>query len=81
MSKQSSIDWFHEKTWELKMLLEKQQISIGEYGVAYYDIFQEAKEMHKEEIIEANIAGMEFIPSDPKKYTEDATEYYKDTFA
>ena len=24
--KQTAVEWFHKKTWELKILLEKQQI-------------------------------------------------------
>ena len=34
----------------------------------------------KEQIIDANIAGMEFIPVDPNRYQEDAEEYYCLTF-
>ena len=34
----------------------------------------------KEQIIDANIAGMEFIPVDPNRYQEDAEEYYNETF-
>ena len=50
MTQQTAVEFFHEKTWELKMLLEKQQISVGEYGVAYYDILEESKEMEKQQI-------------------------------
>jgi hypothetical protein len=49
MAQQTAVEWFHKKTWELKMLLEKQQISVGEYGVAYYDIFEQAKQMEGEQ--------------------------------
>jgi hypothetical protein len=52
MAQQTAVEWFHEKTWELKMLLEKQQISIDEYGIAYYDILEEAKEMEKQQMID-----------------------------
>jgi hypothetical protein len=50
MAQQTAVEWFHEKTWELKMLLEKQQISVDEYGVAYYDILEESTEMEKQQI-------------------------------
>ncbi len=33
------------------MLLEKQQISVGEYGVAYYVTLQQALEMEKQQTI------------------------------
>jgi hypothetical protein len=37
-------------------------------------------EKEKEQIIEANIAGMEFIPVDPNKYQQDAEQYYNQTY-
>jgi len=37
-------------------------------------------EKEKEQIIDANIAGMEFIPVDPKRHQEDAEHYYNETF-
>jgi hypothetical protein len=37
-------------------------------------------EKEKEQIIEANIAGMEFIPVDPNKYQKDAEEYFNKTY-
>ena len=49
MAQQTAVEWFHKRNWELKMLLEKQQISVGEYGVAYYDIFEDAKQMEREQ--------------------------------
>jgi hypothetical protein len=50
---------------------------------AYVDcltLIREAKEMEKEQIIDANIAGMEFIPVDPNKHQEDAEQYYNEIF-
>jgi hypothetical protein len=37
-------------------------------------------EKEKEQIIEANIAGMEFIPVDQNKYQKDAEQYYNETY-
>jgi phosphoglycerate-specific signal transduction histidine kinase len=37
-------------------------------------------EKEKEQIIEANIAGMEFIPVDPNKYQQDAEQHYNQTY-
>ena len=34
----------------------------------------------KEQIIDANVVGMEFIPVDPNRYQEDAEQYYNETF-
>lgn len=38
------------------------------------------KQMHREEIEKANIAGMEFIPVDPNRYQSDASDYYNQTY-
>jgi hypothetical protein len=45
-----------------------------------FEIIEEAKELEKQQIIDANIAGMEFIPVDPNKYTQDAEQYYNETY-
>jgi hypothetical protein len=42
--------------------------------------WEKAIEMEKEQIIDANIAGMEFIPVDPNRHQEDAEQYYNETF-
>jgi hypothetical protein len=45
-----------------------------------FEMSQQAKEMEKQQIIDANIAGMEFIPVDPNKYMQDAEQYYNETY-
>jgi hypothetical protein len=41
---------------------------------------QSMLEKEKEQIIDANIAGMEFIAVDPNRHQEDAEQYYNETF-
>ena len=68
--KQTAVEW-------LKDLYENQDA----YDESILDEqWQKAIEMEKEQIIDANIAGMEFIPVDPNRYQEDAEEYYNITF-
>jgi hypothetical protein len=43
-------------------------------------LIHEAKQMERQQIIDANIAGMEFIPVDYEKYQQDAEQYYTQTF-
>jgi hypothetical protein len=43
-------------------------------------ITQEGLPKEKEQIINANIAGMEFIPVDPNKYQQDAEQYYNQKY-
>lgn len=65
MSKQTAVEWLIEQ-------------------IKGYDndceIFEEAKEMEKEQIIDAHISGMEFIAVDPNHYYNDAEQYYNETF-
>jgi hypothetical protein len=77
MAQQTAVEYFHEKTWELKMLLEKQQISVGEYGVAYYDILEESKEMFQQQIINAFDIRKVDIAFDKKTTSE---QYYNENY-
>ena len=56
-NKQSSIDWFANESWQLKVQLDNQEISVDEYAVAYVRLLYKAKAMHKEEIINSFFEG------------------------
>jgi hypothetical protein len=77
MAQQTAVEWFHEKTWELKMLLEKQQISVDEYGVAYYDILEESKLMFQQQIESAWKRG---DGEHDKVADKLAKQYYTETY-
>jgi len=77
MAQLTAVEYFHEKTWELKILLEKQQISVDEYGVAYYDILEESKEMEKQQIIDAWKKG---DGEHDRVADELSEEYYTETY-
>jgi hypothetical protein len=42
--------------------------------------WKQAKKMEKQQIIDSNIAGMEFIAVDPNKYMQDSEQFYKETY-
>jgi hypothetical protein len=46
---QTAVEWFHQKTWALKIQLEKGEISIGKYANTYATLYDQAKEMEKEQ--------------------------------
>ena len=46
---QSSVEWFANESWQLKIQLDNQEISVDEYAVAYVRLLYKAKAMHKEE--------------------------------
>lgn len=62
-----------------------ENVSIGRIQISikvedYLELQKQAKEMEKEQIIDANIAGQMFIGACPGHYKNDAEEYYNDTF-
>jgi hypothetical protein len=79
---QTAVDWFHQKTWALKIQLEKGEISIGEYANTYATLYEQAKEMEKERLIDAFDEGQEYeyqyhINSTPKF---DSETWYNETY-
>ena len=42
---------------------------------------KKAKAIEKEQITDAYIMGMEFIPVDPSRYQQDAEQYYNETYS
>ncbi|CAB4141944.1 hypothetical protein UFOVP428_38, partial [uncultured Caudovirales phage] len=46
-NKQSSVEWFAQESWKLRIELEAGKISMGEYANKYYQLKEQAKAMHK----------------------------------
>ena len=44
-NKQSSIEWFANESWQVKVQLDNQEISVDEYAVAYVRLLYQAKAM------------------------------------
>ena len=53
----SALEWFHQKTWDLKIQLESGEISIGEYANTYATLYQQAKEIFEQQIKNAFARG------------------------
>lgn len=70
-NKQSSVVWFAQESWKLRVELEGGKISLGEYANKYYQLKEKAKAMHKEEIIKAWVGG---------KGCFNGEQYYNQTF-
>jgi len=60
-NKQSSVEWFAKESWKLRVELEDEKISFGEYANKYYQLKEQAKAMHKEEMIDF---AMKFMMQD-----------------
>jgi hypothetical protein len=70
MSNQTAVEWLQER---LLLSLSDELKSLNGFFVI-------AKEMEKQMIMDAHIAGMEFIAVYPNKYVEDAEQYYNETY-
>ena len=70
-NKQSSVEWLFQKLWETP----KDKLN-------WYAILKQAKEMHKEEIVDAHIEGQRVFDKHPHtQWTNDqAEQYYNETF-
>jgi hypothetical protein len=73
---QTAVEWFANESWQLKVQLDNQEISVDEYAVSYVRLLYKAKEMEKqqrsievpsdEEIKKMmELDGMEFDEFDP----------------
>jgi hypothetical protein len=71
----SSVEWFAQESWKLRIELEGGKISIGEYANKYYQLKEQAKEMHEKETI--NFAQTWAAPSVNKEHLE---YFYNETF-
>ena len=76
-NKQRSVEWFANKSWQLKVQLDNQEISVDEYAVSYVRLLYKAKAMHKEEIKNAFTNG--FISHLGSNRIADET-FYNETF-
>ena len=75
MKKQTSIDFLIK---EFSAIFENVNFTAMQ-GLLLKDAVERAKEMEKEQIIEAHLHGMDFIPVDPS-YKGDAENYYNETY-
>ena len=66
--KLSSVEWFAKESWKLRVALEDGKISVGEYANKYYQMKQQAKAMHKNEIEEALLFGDVLSPTTAENY-------------
>jgi len=77
---QTAVEWFANESWQLKVQLDNQEISVDEYVVFYVRLLYKAKEMEKEHIKSAFNIG-ELMANDYFYGNDDCAEnYYKETY-
>ena len=73
-NKQSSVEWFAQESWKLRVELEGGKISLGEYANKYYQLKEQAKAMHRQEIVNA----VDGFPLENRNLN--GIEYYEQTY-
>jgi hypothetical protein len=67
--KQSSIEWLEKELYE--------KFEVKGDAILYYETLEKAKEMHKQEVIDAYVDGGE---KGFNKFGENSEQYYNETF-
>ncbi len=81
--KQTAVEWYSQQHLKLLIKLENKELSIGEYAVQHQEILRKAKEMEKQQIIDACYfaynEGCSYM-SDGKTEYDSFEQYYNETF-
>jgi hypothetical protein len=77
MSKQTAVEWFSDNVWEIKNQLENKEITLNRFCSAYFKLYEEAKEMEKEQIITAYNEGSN---QNGFPLKNEAEQYYSETY-
>ena len=79
---QTAVEWLNDELGKIFYLESDlgSEFESSQVNLWMIKIIAEAKAMEKEQIVDANISGMEFIPADPSMYKQDAEQYYNETY-
>jgi hypothetical protein len=77
---QTAVEWFANESWQLKVQLENEEISVDEYAVAYVRLLYKAKEMEKKQIINSFWNGDNADCTSEQNIEEFAEQYYNETY-
>jgi hypothetical protein len=77
---QTAVEWFANESWQLKVQLDNQEISVDEYAVSYVRLLYKAKEMEKEQIINSFWNGDNTDCTSEQNIEEFAEQYYNETY-
>jgi hypothetical protein len=79
---QSAVEWYSQQHLKLLIKLENKELSIGEYAVQHQEILHKAKEMEKQQIIDAFLKHRDskFIHDQKINWQKSAEQYYNEKF-
>jgi hypothetical protein len=79
MESKTAVEWYAEQEIELTLDFISKKINDFEYGIKKLRLFEQAKEMEKQQIIDAHIEGF-YSPPFGKSRNREAEKYYNETF-
>jgi hypothetical protein len=77
MKKQTAVEWFQKEMLELEIKREAKGVTVGEFAVQYFQLFEQAKAIEKEQIIDAFFGGYNY---EGGRLEEKSEEYYTETY-
>jgi hypothetical protein len=77
-NKQSSVDWLIDKLIEHQIIKVGQTTYGGKVNYKHEILFEQAKAMHEEEIINAHTTG--YVIGGGNGYIHEPEQYYNETF-
>ena len=77
-NKQSSVEWYSVKRDVLEIEVRLGKLSANEYAEELAKAEQQAKAMHKEEVINAHTIG--YVIGGGNGYIHEPEQYYNETF-
>jgi hypothetical protein len=82
MKKHTALDFFGNNMAILSFKLESNNITQEEYNVKLYGLFNQAKEMEKQQIIDAHLNGQAEFDEEGYRYEviANSEQYYNETY-
>ena len=78
MAQQTAVEWYTDELLGIKLEFAMGVITESEYHAKRRKAFEQAKQMEKEQIVEAFYEGMKTNPFDPNRGR--GTMYYNETY-
>jgi hypothetical protein len=75
----TAVEWYNEQLNLYGDMAFNKEISLGQYHIKKQELLEQAKEMEREQIIEAFKQGVEYWNGDDWKLI-DIEQYYNETF-
>jgi hypothetical protein len=75
-TKVTAVEWYKSEVLNLHIDLESKQITLGEFAVKYVEIFEQAKEMEKQQAEYFFECGRNFQLTGETTFTEAYSETY-----